>query len=283
MSGRKFAIVLGAVLWLSVSAAPAARADDGLLGDATQVVGDAVEVVDPIEQTVQSTTPQPVLQPEEPVVPPTLAPVTNEVVDHVATVEQEAGRAVEATVRLAEQAGQPVVRIAETTGRPADEPPAEAVDPAVPSPPTPAGTETAVLPGTPSGPADDVPAGEGAQPVSEAAPGPGGAQRSAQRRFAIAPIRSAMAAPRHILRVEDDPPSDQELWTLTNQLMHMWAGDRPPNGVDAGLVGENPGPRASVAFDIVPLLYGLVLGVVAMVLARRGRQAGTVVTARPSR
>ena len=77
MSGRKFAIVLGTVLWLSVSATPAARADDGLLGDAAQVVGDAVEVVDPIEQTVQSTTPQPVPQPEEPVVPPTLTPVAN--------------------------------------------------------------------------------------------------------------------------------------------------------------------------------------------------------------
>ena len=204
-------------------------------------------------------------------------------VAHVATIEQEAERAVEATVRLAEQAVQPVVRNAETTGQRADEPAAEAVDPAVPSPPTPAGTETAVLPDTPGGPADGVPVGEGAQPVSEAAPGPSDAQRSAQRRFAIAPIRSALAAPRHILRVEDDPPSDQQLWTLTNQLMHMWAGDRPPNGVDAGLVGENPGPRASVAFDVVPLLYGLVLGVVAMVLARRGRQAGTVVTARPSR
>src|SRR5688500_5899318 len=129
MSSRKIAVVLGSVIWLSVSAAPAARADDGgLLGDTAEVVGGAAQVADHVVQAVQSTAPQPLPQPEGPVVPP-LAPVTTEVVDQVAAVEREAEQAVAATVRDAEQAVQPVVRVVESAGRRADEPAAQAVEP----------------------------------------------------------------------------------------------------------------------------------------------------------
>ena len=300
MSGRKFAILLGAVLWLSVGAAPAAHAgDDGLLGDTAHVVGDAVETVDPVVQSVQPLAPQP-MQPE-PVVPPTLTPLTTEVVEHAAAAEREVERAAEATVRLAEQAVQPVVRITEPTDRRADEPAAEEVDPAGPPSATPAALETATTSGTPGSPADDVLIGDGAQPVPAASHGPGDAQRprrSAQRLFVMDTARIPLAAPPHIARIADDRRRDQRLWTLTNQLMHMWAGDRAPNGVHAGLVGdETPGSRVSGAFDIAPLLSGLALGVAAMVLARRGRRAHRVedrsrrirtifdhhVSARPSR
>ena len=273
MSSRKVTVVLGAVLWLSFSAAPAARADDGgLLGDAGQVVGDAGAVADSVVQTVPSTTPPPLSQPVEAVVPPPLAPVTNEVVDHVAAVEEEA-----------EQAVEPVVRIVEPTDPRAGGPAEEAVHPAVPPSRTRAAPGTAAVAASPSSPAPDVSLDDGPAPVAAGAQGPGDAQRprrTAQRASAVDTARRPAAAPRHIVRVGDDHhPDQQQLWTLTNQLMHMWAGVRAPTGVDAGLAGdEDPGSRAPAGFDVVPLLWGLVLGIAALVLARRGGP-----TARPSR
>lgn len=280
-------LVLAAVFWLSLTAAPPARADDGgLLGDTAQVVGGTAEqALDPVLETVQPTAPQPLQEAVEPAVPQIVEPVTTQVDQTVEAVVRDAEQTVKATVRVAEQAVEPVVRVAEPTSRQAEEPAVKAVDPAAGSARTPAPPAPGIAATTTAGGADGVSVPGAAQPV------PAGTQDRGDERLPpgaedrpaiadLAPRAMGASAVLHVphggdaVRDGDDPRPDQRLWTLTNRLMHLWAA---PNGVDAGLPGDGGGSsRAPGIFDPIPMLLGLLLGFLSLVLARRG-------VARPSR
>ena len=122
-------VITGAVLLLSLSVSPGARADegDGLLGGVTGVVGGVTDpVVEPVVEVVQSAVPEPVQQPVQQAV----APVVEQVEQTVAPVPG------------ADRATQPAVKAVESVVRPAEKPREDrgggSDDPAAGSEPTPA-------------------------------------------------------------------------------------------------------------------------------------------------
>ncbi|MDR7251053.1 hypothetical protein J2X46_000025 [Nocardioides sp. BE266] len=103
----------GAVLLLSLSVSPGARADegDGLLGGVAEVVGGVTDpVVEPAVEVAHSAVPQPVQQAAAPVVEQVVQPVVSHAEQAVAPVPG------------ADRVTQPVVKAAESVVRPAGRP-----------------------------------------------------------------------------------------------------------------------------------------------------------------
>lgn len=260
-SCRRVGVLAAATILLSLSGGPAAHADDGgLLGDAVDLVGETGDqVVEPVVQTVESAAPQPVQEVVE--------PVQQAVEPAVAAAEQ----VVEETVRVVEPATEPVVRVAKPAPPPAAEPVEDAVAeeaptpaPAPPRAPAVGGAGTS-HPGDGSGPdpaahvstAQQVPNDD--QHRSDAADGTDFAD--------LAP--RAMARPTILLQDPEveDPVVDEELRSLVNALMQMWAG---PGAVDAGLAGREA-PDAQMlgpTSGMVPVLLGLLLGTLSLSIRR---------------
>lgn len=230
---RRAGVLAGATLCFSLSGSLAAHADDGLLGGATEVVGEATQQVPPVVETVQSAVPEPVEQVVAPVVAP-VAPPADAPSDAERVVEEVVDQAVDEAVTAVEQ------------------------------PPAPAGSapEPVVAPAEPLVQPD-------AGPPVGAADHAGGEDRGRHGHRASRPREVNRPA---TLRHDDEDVEEEagRLWQLTYDLMRLSAGQHVPGAVDAGLAGGGPtGTPAPGAAATPPLLLGLVLACVSLVLARR--------------
>lgn len=262
-SCRRVGVLAAATILLSLPGGPAAHADDGgLLGDAVDLVGETGDqVVEPVVQTVESAAPQPVQEVVE--------PVQQAAEPAVAAAEQ----AMEETVHVVEQATEPVVRVAKPAPPPAAEPVEDAVAEEAAAPtPTPAPPRAPAVggagtshPGDGSGP-DPAAHVSTAQQVSNDDPARSGAGEGAHLAD-LAP--RAMGRPAILLQEPEveDPVVDEELRSLVNALMQMWAG---PGAVDAGLAGREA-PDAQLlgpTSGMLPVLLFLLLGTLSLSIRR---------------
>jgi hypothetical protein len=171
-------------------------------------------------------------------------PAVSQVVEPVVS---RAEQTVTAAVKNPEQATQPVAEVVKPEVRRAEEPVQEPE------------AEAAVRVVT-------------AAPQAPVANGPTGSHAvDASGHKGTRPVNAATREPR-----DDRRPSaaahraDQELWSLTNALMQMWARDNVPGSVNAGLPGDaGISARALGTLPMAPLLLGLLMGCLSLVHARR--------------
>ncbi|MFC7727363.1 hypothetical protein ACFQW6_19805 [Nocardioides sp. GCM10028917] len=277
--GRAAALA-GATLLMSLSAGPGAHADDGLLGDVTEVAGAVTQpVAEPVAQTVQSAVPQPVQQVVEPAVSQVMQPVVSHAEQTVEATVKSTEQTVEAAVKDAEQAVQPVSEVIKPEVRRAEEPveqpqaQPQTADRVVRSAPAPAASQEAVTGDATSSHVDDESGHKGAKPVSAATREPGN-----KRRSSAATLREHVTdqAPRGTTGTVAPQQSDERedlsaeaLWNLTNALMHMWAGDNTPGSVDAGVPGDGTGARAQGTSSMGGRLLGLLMVCLSLAVGRR--------------
>lgn len=293
--GRAAALVLAGQA-LVLYGGPVAHADDGVLGDTGPVV-EAPVVEAPVEQAAAQVTPVVTAPPP----PPTEAAAepTRQAVEAVRQVAEPVRRAPEPVRQAAEQVRQTTTTAAQTTQQTAQV--VQPVRGVVSRPDGPVGTSeaerTSTVTATPQ-------AGGGASSiVARGRPGPtasasraerAGAARngradasrpeSATRRTHPTDLASRAAEGRRLPDLEAGDPweahgSRDDLVTLTNSLMELYAGPAVPGGINSGLAGTAAGAVAvAVAMTLpwtVPALLGLLLGLWALVLARRcGTEAG---------
>lgn len=227
-------VLVGAALWFSLSSSPASHADeDGLLAEAAHIVEAAPGLaVEPVVEAVEPAAPQ----------------------------------AVEPAAPAAEQAVQPVVRVVEPVARQT----VESAVKVVTSAPAPVASQVPII-GSSNGSHTVALSNQiAAQHVNAGVKATADKQRqreTADRAYPIDLAPRAMGESRMLRHFgsDDEQGTDEALWTLTNALMHLWAGDQVPGAINAGLAG---GVASAGTPWTAPLLLGL-LGFLAIVARRR--------------
>lgn len=233
---RRTGLLAAATLVLSLSVEPGAHADGGLPGDAVGVVEGAVQQVQPVVETVQSTAPQPV--------PEVVAQVTEQVVEPTVAQVQETLEAVPG----GDRAGEPVTEVVEVIVRRSDEaaeePTTGHVDPVrsarAPAAPQDPGAAQALVPGGPTGTHSADGSGHHEGPVAASTGAPRDDEVAGTRLCDLPPRVTALSASLRHPGGRDRRSADRTAWNLTRALMLLWAGSTLPHWNPGRSAGRTP-------------------------------------------
>lgn len=246
-------VLSAATIVLSLSAGPGAHAGDaGLLGDVTEGVGGATQPdLQPAVGAVQSAVPQPVQEAVEPAVENVVVPAASHVEQAVTSVpgaDKAAGPAVKVVEPVVRQADDRAgggaddgngARVDEPVEQPAGEPATGVVDPGDGPAQGPAAAQTSVS----SGQTGSNAAG-GSGDGGSASPATTSPTRDEQLPSRAGPCDDLPPRPMAVSAIvghPDERDADQELWNLTNALMHSWIDGDVPGSVDVGPPSDEDG------------------------------------------
>ena len=239
-------VLAAATIVLSLSAGPGAHAgDSGLLGDVTEVVGGATQpVVQPAVEAVQSAVPQPVQEAVEPAVASVVEPAASQV-EQAVTAVPGADKAAEPVVKVVEPVVHPAEsradggaddradgRADEPAEQPAGEPATGIVDPVDGSAQAPAASQASASNGQTGSNAVGWSGDGGA--ASPATTSPTRDEQLPSRAGPCDDLPPRPMAVSAVVQHPDERDADQDLWNLTNALMHSWIDGDVPGSVDVG-------------------------------------------------
>ncbi|MBD3925613.1 hypothetical protein IEZ26_13335 [Nocardioides cavernae] len=246
-------VLVAATVVLALSAGTGAHAGDaGPLGDVTEGLGGAIQpVVQSAVEAVQSAVPQPVQEAVEPAVENVVEPAASDV-EQAVTSLPGAGKAAEPAVKVVEPVVRPADdradggdgrgaggRAGEPVEQPAGEPATGTVDPVDGPAQTPAAAQASAS----SGQADSNAvggSGDGAA-AGPASTGPTRVGQPPSRAGLCDELPPRPMAVSAIVQHPDELDADQELWNLTNALMHSWIDGDVPGSVDVGPPSDEDG------------------------------------------